>query len=476
LKQLVVDLARVGSAKLKKKKSAAINRFVDMFELKRIAVLQITEARWGKIIPIIDDINHAISKKEVVSFPADEIFNGPLKFEFKDDSVIRYVRPDLLPRLEEFYKRLLARLSWAGINEEELRFSPSILITSTVRDMKEQNRLVAAGYPAAKGTRSAHLRGLAADLSLRKAFSALLDSFEFRNREFGSLDKARELIDKIVKDSGVAAPSILSVNDAVKWLNQSMEPFEIFIKLKRGGYLSDDQEKLIEAFIKMINDEERVLIEQENWTALVKTMGGQGLKRAILESLYSLGTSQNLAEKIKSLYVFIGLSNRDRKRMQIVLKSIIKEMHFLVRQMEREGKIHYITEFRNSKKDIWGRTYRPVIHFAAVPSDVYSKVERGNRSVVPAMQVEPAMDMNSSDVRRQASDELGGIDLNTDRLDMFIKGNAGNFDMELTDEQLHMLQQEVTGFVPVIIDVKPMKSVPGFLGMRKRVSEASVAS
>ena len=61
--------------------------------------------------------------------------------------------------------------------------------------------------------------------------------------------------------------------------------------------------------------------------------------------------------------------------------------------------------------------------------------------------------------------DKGGIDLNTDRLDMMIRGNAGNFDIDLTPEQLQMIKENVTGFVPVIIRVQPVKSVPMFLGM-----------
>ena len=67
----------------------------------------------------------------------------------------------------------------------------------------------------------------------------------------------------------------------------------------------------------------------------------------------------------------------------------------------------------------------------------------------------------------------GGIDLNTDQLDMMIRGNAGDFDMDLTPEKIQMLQTNVTGFEPIIIGVKPLESVPMFLGMKNEERVAS---
>jgi hypothetical protein len=116
--------------------------------------------------------------------------------------------------------------------------------------------------------------------------------------------------------------------------------------------------------------------------------------------------------------------------------------------------------------------------------EVYARVEKEWQQAYEASgfvvnagdgkHAEPAM-KNASDVKRQTSDgdPLGGIDLNTDRLDMLIQGNAGNFDMELTPEQLQMLKEGVTGFAPVITGVKPLGSVSGFLGMKDVALSAS---
>lgn len=113
-------------------------------------------------------------------------------------------------------------------------------------------------------------------------------------------------------------------------------------------------------------------------------------------------------------------------------------------EMKREDLARYLEE--------WGNRFKVLI----------TKYKRYKGAVSEAD--------SGSAVKIGEPSDLGGIDLNTDRLDMFIKGNAGNFDMELTPEDLQMLQQGVTGFVPVIIGVNPLESVPGFLGMRE-VSE-----
>ncbi|MBF0570220.1 MAG: hypothetical protein HQL18_05565 [Candidatus Omnitrophica bacterium] len=69
-------------------------------------------------------------------------------------------------------------------------------------------------------------------------------------------------------------------------------------------------------------------------------------------------------------------------------------------------------------------------------------------------------------VKNDNSQDVGGIDLNTAGLQWITRGNAGNFEVELTPQQIQMLERNITGFVPVITDVQPVESVPMFLGMR----------
>jgi hypothetical protein len=112
---------------------------------------------------------------------------------------------------------------------------------------------------------------------------------EFNN----SLAKARELMAEVSNDAGIAIPSASSIEGAVEWLNESIEPFTIFLKLQQDNRLTDDQKNAIEASIKVLSVESMTLIEQQNWTSLVKTPDGQRLKRGILESLYPLKTPKS---------------------------------------------------------------------------------------------------------------------------------------------------------------------------------------
>ncbi|MBF0330539.1 MAG: hypothetical protein HQL17_01275 [Candidatus Omnitrophica bacterium] len=123
--------------------------------------------------------------------------------------------------------------------------------------------------------------------SVRGLVDALQEGpLEFSVGDFNnSLVDVQTVINKVVNDAGSKVPLAPSAKDAVKWLNESVEPFVIFSKIRQDNKLSD-KVKDIEVFIESLNDETRELIKQENWTELVKTRGGQGLKRAILESLY----------------------------------------------------------------------------------------------------------------------------------------------------------------------------------------------
>ena len=59
----------------------------------------------------------------------------------------------------------------------------------------------------------------------------------------------------------------------------------------------------------------------------------------------------------------------------------------------------------------------------------------------------------------------GGIDLNTGAMDLRLRGDGGEIRFELTPAQVEMIRQGISGFVPVILEVKPMDNMPFFLGL-----------
>jgi hypothetical protein len=65
----------------------------------------------------------------------------------------------------------------------------------------------------------------------------------------------------------------------------------------------------------------------------------------------------------------------------------------------------------------------------------------------------------------RAMTPYGGIDLQTDQMDLSILGNAGAFAVEIPTVQFEQLKQDVRGFVPLIINIEPLQNVPAFLGM-----------
>ena len=69
----------------------------------------------------------------------------------------------------------------------------------------------------------------------------------------------------------------------------------------------------------------------------------------------------------------------------------------------------------------------------------------------------------------------GGIDLKTGAMDLLMRGQGGDIAFELTPAQIDMLRQGVSGFVPVILEVKPMGSLPLFMGMESGNSSAAAA-
>lgn len=81
--------------------------------------------------------------------------------------------------------------------------------------------------------------------------------------------------------------------------------------------------------------------------------------------------------------------------------------------------------------------------------------------------IQALLDVVNSLDKAQTQD-VGGIDLNPARLDMDFKGDGGvdGLQYEFTPEQVRMMDQDVPGFVPVVINVTPVGNVAEFLGFK----------
>ena len=60
----------------------------------------------------------------------------------------------------------------------------------------------------------------------------------------------------------------------------------------------------------------------------------------------------------------------------------------------------------------------------------------------------------------------GGIDLSAQESAMDILGRSGTFNLDLSPEQMKILDQDVRGFLPIIINIQPVKDVKMFLGFQ----------
>jgi hypothetical protein len=69
----------------------------------------------------------------------------------------------------------------------------------------------------------------------------------------------------------------------------------------------------------------------------------------------------------------------------------------------------------------------------------------------------------------------GGIDLSGQESAMDVLGRSGTFNLDLSPEQIKILDQDVRGFLPIIINVQPVKDVKMFLGFQS-ADEVSVGS
>jgi predicted house-cleaning noncanonical NTP pyrophosphatase (MazG superfamily) len=67
-------------------------------------------------------------------------------------------------------------------------------------------------------------------------------------------------------------------------------------------------------------------------------------------------------------------------------------------------------------------------------------------------------------INNKLGDDLGGIDFNTDKMNLQIQYSGGEIKFHLDPAMLQQLQN-ATGFVPVIINIQPMTNLRQFLGL-----------
>jgi len=112
-----------------------------------------------------------------------------------------YVDPLLQMRFKELNHDVITALTAKGV-ESLLSQLPEIKITSLNRTLEEQKILIAKGFPAASGDKSAHLRGLAMDLNFRDYFDAIDGKKlpeSFRDLSPQELNKKKELMTLVLR-------------------------------------------------------------------------------------------------------------------------------------------------------------------------------------------------------------------------------------------------------------------------------------
>jgi hypothetical protein len=136
-------------------------------------------------------------------------------------------------------------------------------------------------------------------------------------------------------------------------------------------------------------------------------------------------------------------------------------------------------------KDSWeeGKFYGPHKGYAAIlggmPSTETSAIIIKNKELLPVISRSilnngfyiPIYDFDgallfSPDQYDKKQAENGGIDFNADKINLQVQNNGGEIKFHIDPAMLAQLQN-APGFVPVIIHIQPLKSLPEFLGLNQ---------
>jgi hypothetical protein len=133
-------------------------------ELRAIRAAQEREYElWRGIEPYQDAkaIQEAVTSGELV--PISDQPELGYKISANADMDLRYIRPGLVKLIKNLSVTWLKYMRRFGEPHENL----FLILTSFVRTMSYQQRLIEAGYPAARDDRSTHLRGAAFDIGTK---------------------------------------------------------------------------------------------------------------------------------------------------------------------------------------------------------------------------------------------------------------------------------------------------------------------
>lgn len=129
-------------------------------------------------------------------------------------------------------------------------------------------------------------------------------SFEFQAGEFNdSLEEIKFLIKQLLRKLDQPVPELNSSGDAVRWLNQSVEPFLIFSNSMKAESLGGDAPGLTGKIIGFFGVEKFQQLSVNQLKDLAIQPEGQYLKRLILHHLYPLKVSKSLKIRFKGFDV-----------------------------------------------------------------------------------------------------------------------------------------------------------------------------
>jgi F0F1-type ATP synthase gamma subunit len=169
-----------------------------------------------------------------------------------------------------------------------------------------QNRLIIVGQ---QGQKFAH--GLTAG------------SFEFQAGEFGdSVDEVKSLIKQLLRKFDQPIPELNSSGDAVRWLNQSIEPYLLFMNSMKADTLGGDAPGLIGKIIRLFEVEKFQQLTHVQLKDLAIHPEGQYLKRLILRQL----SPQKVSKSVKLRFKGFDLGeDEDRYLRALELRDYVVE-------------------------------------------------------------------------------------------------------------------------------------------------------
>ena len=255
------------------------------------------------------------------------------------------------------------------------------------------------------------------------------------------------------------APALLRMINSLTW--KEIENYDRYGRrtapIEFAGFQNVNKDKILDKFSILKNIKSIKERSKEN-----KVLALAMLPKLLEEMLYTILGSHEQAKSFleeDGSFVSHAIGVYFARKAVDLMKGDRLRTGLILGMMLKDPSSYWVSDYEN----FWH-----YFQSLATDSNVLEKVDnmvRERYALVPAVRTGTILDRSQAvSITNNAINPTGGIDFNSDKLNLQLQNNGGEIKFHIDPAMLQQLKN-ASGFVPVIINITPLKDVSVFLGI-----------